>query len=198
MRPTKKYLRYLTAVVLVTITAISQADSSSEPTPSRDDAIQDHAQALEASGHGALDEILDAFEEHRFSAAFLAETGRDERRELLAIIAGAAADAGGAMLDESGDDVWLSLLGPTPIAIVFRVEPSPPFAINALRVEDIDESLPQINISWDNAEATFRQLESEGFSGVVHLSRDGRRQQQRRTRVPDPAEYDLRHRLDPD
>ena len=173
MRPTKRSFQYLSALVLITIAAASQADSSSESTPSRDDAIRDHVQALEASGHGAIDEVLDTFEEHHFSAAFLAETGHDERRELLAIIAGAAADAGGAMLDETGDEVWLSLLGPTSIAIVFRVEPSAPFAINALRVEDADESRPRTNISWDNAEATFRQLESEGFSGVVHLSRDG-------------------------
>ena len=163
MLPTRKGFQYLTAVVLVTLAATSQADSLSEPAPSRDDAIRDHVQALEASGDGAIDEILHAFEEHRFSADFLAETGHDERRELLAIIAGAAADAGGAMLDESGEEVRLSLLGPTPIAVVFGVEPSPPFAINALRVEDVDESPPRIKLSWDNAEATFRQLESEGF-----------------------------------
>lgn len=174
MLATGKCFQYLTAVVLITIATTSQADSLSKPAPSRDDAVRDHVQALEASGRGAIEEILYAFEEHHFSAEFLAETGRDERRELLAIIAGAAADAGGAMLDESGDEIRLSLLGPTPIAIMFRVEPSPPFAINALRVEDADESPPRIELSWDNAEATFRQLESEGFSGVVHLSRDGR------------------------
>ena len=174
MLPTKRNFQYLTAVVLITIAATSQADSISEPAPSRDDAIRGHVQALEASGHGTIDEILDAFEEYHFSAEFLAESGHDERRELLAIIAGAAADAGGAMLDESGDEVWLSLLGPTPLTIVFRVEPSPPFAINALRVEDPDASPSRIKLSWDNAETTFRQLESEGFSGVVHLSRDGR------------------------
>ena len=169
---TARTIRQLTAMVLLTTTSMAVSAPSTVPAPTRVTAIEGHARALEALGQAAIDEELDEFE-NRFSASFLAETSRDARRELLSLIADAATQAGGAMLDEAGGEIWLSLLGPKSVAVVFEVESSTPFAIEMLRVEDIDESLPHIELGWDNAEETFRQLARDGFSGVVYLARKG-------------------------
>ncbi|MGB5346074.1 MAG: hypothetical protein WBN23_07915, partial [Woeseia sp.] len=73
----------------------------------REAAVQQHVLALERSGDQDPQALLETFERERFSAAYLAETTRDERSALLAEIAAAAAQAGGIMVDAVGDDIHL-------------------------------------------------------------------------------------------
>ncbi len=110
------------------------------------------------------------FERERFSAAYLAETTRDERSALLAEIAAAAAQAGGIMVDAVGDDIHLVLHGRETKVVVFRPESRSPFAIDALRVQ---AGAPPLQLGWDDLAAHFAELERNGFAGVVHASRDG-------------------------
>ena len=142
--------------------------------PGRNGAVRAHIAALEQSGRESLESLVAEFESTHFSAAYMAETTSKERSALLEEIRSVAANSQGAMLQEAGDETVLELRGPKNIRIVFKVETQEPFAIDALRLEEADPDAPAINLTWENAGKTFKKLEREGFSGVVHLARDGR------------------------
>ncbi len=143
-------------------------------TPGRAGAVRDHLRALERSGTSDLDALVSEFEQSRFSERFLAETSREERRALLNKIRSAAASAGAVMLSEEGELAKLMLRGPESTTIVLKVTSGAPFTIDMLRTEAIEAGIPKLDLSWKNAARTFRDLEKEGFSGVVHLARDGK------------------------
>ena len=150
----------------------SQADKARQP--GRDGAVRAHIAALEQSGHASLESVLSAFESTHFSDAYMAETTSKERSNLLEEIRSVAGKAEGAFLQEAGDETVLELRGPKSIRIAFKVEAQEPFAIDAIRIEAADADGPAIDLTWKNAGKTFKKLEREGFSGVVHLARDGK------------------------
>lgn len=155
------------------MTLAGAAPATSRPL-GRAAAIRAHVRALESSGQQNLEALLRTFEERHLSAVLLAKTTSDERRALFERIRSAAASTGSALLAEKNDEIILELQGPDSIAVVFEVEPHEPFAITALRTQALDGGGRQLSLTWEGAAATFAELAADGFSGVVHLERDGK------------------------
>jgi CubicO group peptidase (beta-lactamase class C family) len=139
----------------------------------RDAAVRRHVRALETSTSGALDDVLARFERERLSSAFVSRTTPDERRDLLAAIRAAAADAGNVLVDVRDGQYVVTLEGRQTSRITFTVEDGPPFAIDALDVSHQTAPASQLVLTRDTLGATFDRLEAEGWSGVVHVRLDG-------------------------
>lgn len=154
-------------VILVLLLLLPVAALAQAPGTEREAAAFGHIQAFEQAGDSAPEELLRAFEQQRFAASWLAETTRDERLALLSEIHEAAATAAGAMVDEGAGEFRLELLSRTPLAVLFRMEDEPPYAIVSLRTEALDSG-PEL--TWDNVGEVVAEMEEEGFSGVLYVA----------------------------
>lgn len=170
MPTTIKRMRHFAAALLLVLTLPAMMAAAQD----KDEAARTHIQALESAGQHTPDELVDLFDDEHFSEDYIADTAREERRDVLAEIADVAAQAGAAMIDVENDEFRLSLQGPNRLTVAFEVEDSPPFAISTLRVVGKGERVPPIELTWDNAEEVFDTLAQQGLSGVVSLTRNGR------------------------
>ncbi len=140
---------------------------------SRDEAVRGHVRALEMSAGKELAAVVEDFEQRRFADSFLAATSAAERRELLAAVQNSAASAGGIMVDFADGGFVMLLEGPAPLEIRFSVTDAPPYAIDSLRVGQ-PQPPAGAAVAWDELADLFAGQERAGFSGVVHVARDGR------------------------
>ncbi len=178
--------RFLSLILLpLLLTTISPCQAAT--TPSRDDVVRGHARALEESATHSLDDLVAEFESTRFSDAFLAETTTGERRELLHQVQQAAAAAGGVMLDERNGDIVMRLEGERIYEVVFRVLAALPYAIDALRVDDVTDGDEALTLTPDNVAGTFQQLAADGLRAVVSVRLGGELRLREAYGLVDPA-----------
>lgn len=160
-------------VVLATTGAIALAGASGQDAGPRDAAVRRHVRALETSAGGTVDEAVARFEQDHFSRAFLARTTASDRRATVAAIRAAAADVANVLVDVNDRAYTVTLEGPTSHVITFTVEDGPPYGIDTLDVAERQTASRRLTLTRETLPETIDRLESDGWSGVIHVELDG-------------------------
>lgn len=137
----------------------------------KDAAVREHVQAIESSFRQALDDVVERFEAHHFSAFYLDETTPAERRAVIDSVQMAAADPGDVMMGIENDRYVLTLIGSERYDVTFTVDDAPPFGITSLAVTVARPGADPIHFSRENLDDTFSRLEDEGMAGVIFVRR---------------------------
>ena len=164
-------------LLALTIPLVAHAEN---PAPGdRDDAVLSHVEALEKTARSglsgeALGELLKAFERAHCAQAFIDRANAAERLELFERVVEAFRGSKRVDVVISPDDVRIDLFPPEKTyEITLGMQADHPFAVASLTVEDVTGVRPRYTLTAENLAETFAELAQSGFTGVVHVRKDG-------------------------
>ena len=171
----------LPTVALALATALSaQTVHADDAQPeNREDAITYHIQALERAARSDLSErelvrFVNEFARSHCADEFLATTTDSNRRALVEHVLGVIGRT--PQTETTISPLWVRMElfpGDEIHEITFRTQDTAPYAITALEIEEVTDSRPRYTLTVDNLSEVFADLEASGFSGVVHVRKNG-------------------------
>lgn len=167
------------AVGLLASPSLRTACSQSAPPENRESAISYHGDALRNAAQRELDEeglrkFAAYFERMHFAEEFIVATTSEERQTLLKRIVGVLRETSDAETIISPLWVRVELFPPNKIyELVFKTQDKSPYSITALEITDVTDNRPSYTLTTDNLGSVFVELEQSGFSGVVHVRKNG-------------------------
>ena len=137
-------------------------------------AVERHLEALEGLPRQTLDKALDVFDQQHFADSYLASTDRTERRDVLRRIQAAVDAADDVNVFEKNDKVILALdVDGNALEVRVGMAGQAPFGMTSLEILDVTDQQVRIELTADNLTETFEKLADDGFSGVVHVRKNG-------------------------
>ncbi|MCL4216335.1 MAG: serine hydrolase [Candidatus Hydrogenedentes bacterium] len=167
-------------LVLLAAAAPQAVYGDSVQPGAREDSIASCIQAFEEAAQrsqdeGVLEEFIERFERDHCASSFITATSSEERRALLAQILDITRTATASEVTISPLWVRIELYLPNEVyEVTFTTQDESPFAITSLAVENVTNSRPSYTLTADNLSETFKELEKDGFSGVVHVRKNGK------------------------
>lgn len=178
-----KYLqRYcLLVAVLAFATALSaQTVHANDALPeNREDAISYHIEALEKTARRDLsepdlDQFAREFERLHCADEYISATSDAVRSAIIKQILGIISRTPHTETTISPLWVRMELFPPNEIhEVTFETQDRAPYAITALAVSEVTDSRPRYTLTVDNLSDAFADLEKSGFTGVVHVRKNG-------------------------
>ncbi len=171
----------LLVVAVVTLMAsVSQRAHANDALPeNREDAITYHIHALEEAARSelnerGLDRFVKEFERSHCADEFLATTTDANRRALVKQVLGVIRRTPHTETTISPLWVRMELFPNDEIhEVTFRTQDTAPYAVTALEIEEVTDSRPRYTLTADNLSEVFADLEASGFTGVVHVRKNG-------------------------
>lgn len=174
LRATLAILAFLMAD---TFPAAAAQDNAPE---NREDAISFHSRALVNAARFNMNEqqlarFVSEFERTHLSNEFIQTTTSQQRGELIGKILEVIRAAESRETVVSPDWVRVDLFPPEKTyELLFTMAESAPFPIVSMSLTDVTDSRPNYTLTADSIIPTFAQLEESGFSGVIHVRKNGK------------------------
>ncbi len=150
-------------------------------------AIRRHVQAIESAGQQPPDKVLENFLASHFAPSLVDKAKGEELEILIGKIHEAAKSSGAVLVSRDDDAVVVELKGPHTVAVRFEVEPDVPFKIVHLEIARGEESEERLELTADNMEEVFANLEKSGLSGAASVKLNGKIVFEKAFGVSDPA-----------
>ena len=165
-------------VVLATPTLQSRY-AHSTPPENREDAISCHGDVLRNAAQRELDEqglrdFAKEFEARALCRRVYCHNHRRGAAQLLKQILDVLRETKNAETIISPLWVRVELFPPNKIyEVVYRTQDKAPYAITSLEITDVTDKRPSYTLTTDNLGEVFAELEQSGFSGIVHVRKNG-------------------------
>jgi CubicO group peptidase (beta-lactamase class C family) len=168
---------WVTGLIFLLLICILGTISQTQETLQQ--AKRKRGQAVELFVSQTGDSSLQGFIEEHLSPEFRAALSPEDLLEQMKQIRFTCSNAGGIMwepLDENGIRITFERAGGIRTILHLRVQPSPPYLINELSLQKVNEKtqdqVEEEPMTWDRLEQRLKDKEKEGFSGVVLVVRD--------------------------
>lgn len=143
-------------------------------TTGRAAAIKSHVQAIEKAGQQPPDKVFDDFVARHFAPSLVEKVSPDDLQHLITGIHSAAHSSDAVLVSRVNDAIEVRLQGPHTLVVRFEVEPADPFRMTSLEIVDDTAGDEPVELTADNLEQAFAELEKSGLSGVASVKLDGR------------------------
>ncbi len=149
------------------------------PPANREEAIQFHLSAYAGVDPRKLtrdevDALAAKHDRDHFAEKFTASTTVEHRRALIERILDVLSTTESIDATISPDWVEVEFRGPETVYIVmFETESEAPYGITSLELKDVTSTRRRYKLTADNLVESFDALAKNGFTGVVHVRKDG-------------------------